>query len=377
MSITFSKLARLRACAASEALPQVFSPPSEHADRGNAIHAYLCKRSQGALKADALAAVPLEWRDLCAALPEVSPGTAEMAFAWNYETGAVRVLGEDIGRDYKLEEGEIAGTADLVGIDCNAARAEVTDYKAGFLDVEPARTNLQLGALAMCVAKVADVSAVLVRIRKITESGEFIDNEHELDAFDLAGIESELREILKHVRTAQRIVRAGGTPNVVEGEHCRWCPAKLACPAKVSALVQLRTPGGLSQKFEALLGEAPAQALAAYEAAEEAMKTIRAQLYAYARENPIALPDGQVFGPVSTTREQVDASVAWPVLLELGSQVSADAIEAKTSKAAIERAIAKHGHAERKKEVFGRLRDVGAFLSKTTEAITKHREKTK
>jgi Protein of unknown function (DUF2800) len=365
--ITFSKLDRLEKCAGGHALPQVYSEGAA-ASRGSAIHAYLCNVSLGV--ADALTQVPEEHRAFCAALPPPDAGIPELAVAYNYETGAVRELGVNIGREYELQPGEIGGTLDLAKPD------EVHDYKAGFLDVEGPETNLQLGAQALVWARLRGLSEVKATVRKITEAATFEDRTATLDVFALAEVERRIREIVRWCRRAEHVVRAGGVPDVSDGEHCRWCPARAACPAKVAALVQLRQPDGLAKRFEALLGEAPAEALALYERAEEAMKTIRAQIYAFARENPIRLADGHVFGPRSSTREGVDARSAWPVLLEVGgAELAAAACEVETSKAAIERALAAAGLGARKREVFDLLRRANAITSKTTETVTRHKPK--
>jgi Protein of unknown function (DUF2800) len=370
---SLSAAERVSKCAASAALPRVYSEGS-HASRGKEIHAFLCAVLKGTPRDTALAAVPADLREFCAALPAPDAGTPELAFAWHSETGAVRVLGSDIGRDYQTDPAEIPGTADVVQLEPGACR--VDDYKSGFLEVTPAAANLQLGALALCAARVSGASEVTVRIRKITESATFEDDSAVLDVFALAEVEKLLKETVRHVHTALRLVRAKAMPNVTEGEWCRWCPARLACPAKMGAIMALRAPEGVATQFGALLGEDATQAHALYERAEEAMKTIRGQLYGYARDNPIRLPDGQVFGPVTSTREEVDATVAWPVLAELGPEVAAAAVEASSSKAAIDRALVRFGLGEKKREVMGRLRDAGAFISKETTTVRKHKEKT-
>jgi hypothetical protein len=370
---SFSALERVSKCAASAALPRVYSV-GDAAARGKHIHAFLCAISKGSSLDQALVGIPADLREFCAALPTPDPGTPEIAFAWHSETGAVRVLGSDIGRDYVTDPAEIPGTADVVLLE--PGRVRVDDYKAGFLDVEPAASNLQLAALALCAARVTGASEVTVRIRKVTESAAFEDDTATLDVFALAETEKLLKETVRHVHQALRIVRAKAVPHVSEGDHCRWCPVKLSCPAKVSALVALRTPEGVATQFSALLGEDAAQALALYERAEEAMKTIRGQLYGYARDNPIRLSDGQVFGPVTSSREEVDATRAWPVLAELGAEVAAAAVEASSSKAAIDRALVRFGLGERKREVMARLREVGAFTSKESTTVRKHKEKT-
>jgi hypothetical protein len=362
--ITFSKLDRLERCAASHALPQVYSE-GVHAARGSAIHAYLCALSLGTSREVALAAVPEEHRTLCAALDAPQAGTPELAVAWSFETGEARALGVNVGRDYETRDGEIAGTLDLL---VDGEPPEVIDYKAGFLDVAPPASNLQLGAQALSVARLRGAAEVKATVRKIKDDGTTEDRSHVLDVFALVEVEARIKEIVRYTRRAERLVRAGQTPDVAEGEHCRWCPARAACPAKVGALVQLRKPDGLAQRFEALLGEAPAEALALYERAEEAMKTIRGQLYAFAREQPITLPDGQVFGLRSTTRNSVDAQTALRVLTALvGSEAAAPAFELETSRAAILRAVPKAQH----KAALAALEEAGAFIPKTTETVTK------
>jgi RecB family exonuclease len=373
--LTFSALPRLEKCAASVALPWA-TRESGASSRGTAIHAFLCALSKGTPRELALDGVPEEHRALCALLPDPDAGTPELAFAWNFETGAVRVLGSDLGRNYDTTPEEIAGSADLVVLD--PSRAEVTDYKTGARAVDPAADNLQLGALALCVAKLTGARTVRVRIRKITEVGAFEDEVAELDAFALAWVEERLRTVVQRVRAAQRATESGSAPDVAEGDHCFFCPARLACPAKVAALVQLRTPQAVVARFAALLTEDAAAAYTVYERAEEALRTIRRQLYAYAAQQPIPTGDGQLFGAVSDSREEVDGARALAVLLaEVGPAVASKAITAESSKAAIERALSGAGLKTRRREVFRRLRDAGAITKRTTTRVRKFKEHTK
>lgn len=370
--ISFSKLARLRQCASSAALPQIYSESGDAAQRGNEIHAYLCRKSQGKSQDECEKGLSKENVLFCRNLPFPLDGTPEMAMAWHEDTGNVRMLGEDIGRNYVLLDGEIAGTADLVAINVDTGTPIVSDYKTGRWDAEHPSTNLQLGALAVCVAKLAEASRVIVRIIKVLDDATFHVTEHTLDAFDLAAVETEMRQIMRRVRSAERMVRAGQIPDLTEGPECTFCNAKLHCPAKVGALVQLRNPTGLARRFDALLGEDPAEALALFEKAEEAVKTLRGQLYAFAKENPIRTKEG-IFGPVPRTVEGVDAALAVPVLRSLGDSFAGDAVEVSTSKAAIERACQAHGID--KKEVMAALRSANAFSTKTTETIRLHKER--
>lgn len=368
-----SSWSRVRACAASVVLPQVRGE-SEAGVRGHAIHAFVEAVAQGADRAEALAKVPEQWRSTCEQL-EVREGVPEIAFAVRVADGAVRELGRSIERDYKLGIGEIAGTADLVRTD--GEHVHVLDYKTGRA-VEAAGRNAQLRFLAYAAAKVFAATRATVTLVYVHEDGSTHEDSAELDAFDLAEIPGELRQSWERIGQAKDDVKRGRQPALFEGEHCRYCPARTACPAKVAMLRELATPSDLAARFAAEL--TPETARLAYERVQRAsgvVADLRAALYAYGRENPIVLGDGRVFGPVETAREELDARVVFEVLREEhGPDVAMAAVELTATKAGLERALkplaARGQLAALKRTVLGKVEAAGGVRVEVKQTVREH-----
>src|SRR5207237_1289705 len=143
-------------------------------------------------------------------------------------------------------------------------------------------------------------------------------------------------------------------------------------------LVRLGAPQGIEQRFDALLTGATArQAYEVYQRAEEVMGAIRGKLYAWARENPIELDGGKVFGLTEMERESVDGGIVYTVLASLyNHDVAAKACEYTSSKAAIERAlkeVAPRGSlAAYKRKALDEIAARGGIEVKKIETIKEH-----
>jgi hypothetical protein len=374
--LSASSLQRVDACPASAVLPRSVHD-SPWSAKGTEIHAHLKRLAQGVSVDESLKQVPETWRSICAEIPDPGKGIAEVAFAYDVETGKVRELGRDIDRQYgKLAPTEIPGSLDFL---CMVGDVlHIDDYKSGRTEVPPARENLQLHTQALMACRAYGASKARVSLVHIRDDGSTYRDAHDLDAFDLAEVADRLSRLWTRVQIAKKAVAQGKQPDVREGKHCEFCPAKNACPAKVAWLVRLGAPQGIEQRFDALLTGATArQAYEVYQRAEEVMGAIRGKLYAWARENPIDLGDGKVFGPTTFERETIDGEVAWKALESLhGTNVAMRACELTTSKAAIERAlkeIAPRGSlAAFKRKALDEIAERGGIEVKVSETIKEH-----
>lgn len=334
-----SSLQRVAACPASAVLPQMHRDGAA-ADRGTAIHAFQAARAEGKADDEALKLVPAEYHQACKTLEHPGTGVAEPAFALDVRSGKARLIGLNIGRDYgKTALTEIPGSADLVRVESD--HVVVDDYKTGRTEVPPPDRNLQLGFLARCATKVYGRSRAVVRIVTVFEDGGTYTQAAELDQFDLLRIERTVREAFDAVDKAARDIKEDKQPALREGSHCKYCPARAGCPAKVGLIQRLTQPEVIKEEFRAALnGNTAATAYEMVERASDVLNDLRGQLYQWAQENPIALPDGKVFGPVEQTREEISGEVAHRVLKELhGDAVALSAVELSATKASIERAL--------------------------------------
>lgn len=359
---TASGLSRDERCPPNRVLPQV-QTNNPDALRGRAGHRFLELVGGGMSPTLALAEVPEEYQAMCAdidleGLPlDLGEYLQEVAFAFSLDTGEARELGRGLERDYsQVRPGEIAGTADVVHRDC----VEVYDYKFDSFEptCPPPGNNPQLLFLALAAARLRGVDRARVTIIHIRPDGTHWEESDDLDAFDLDAFELRLRAIRAGVVAAQAIVARGLIPSVEQGPWCRYCPATAHCPA-IAAL--LRAAAGEPEEVLALRGvvraddpEAvhmltrelarhPEHAAKAYQRmrqVENALKVAKTALYLYASEQPIALDDGQVYGPVRTERKEWDGRKTRGAMLELhGPEVAEAACDYETSATAVARAL--------------------------------------
>lgn len=347
--ITASALPRLLNCPASAVLPRAENA-NEWADSGNDDHA--------ALAADTLAGTLDERLAL-----HVPPGSrVEVAVAFDVSTGAARIIGENIGRAYgDLAPFEIAGSIDVLGIVGDAV--VVLDWKTGFKDVEPAATNGQLRFYALAACRALGRDRAVLRI-VYTQTGRC--DEAEMDALDLAGFAAEVEGL--HARVAA--LKAGGGPyNTREGSWCRHCASKHACPSKRALLVQIASGGLASVGATEMTSEIARTAALNVLAAEQLVADAKKRLDAYVTTNgPIELSPGRFYGRyVRPGNEKVDGAVALRVIREVCGELvepfADEALEVKTSKAAIKRAAKAVGEPQLEKAVLGRIRTLGGIAS--------------
>jgi PD-(D/E)XK nuclease superfamily protein len=313
-----SAAARTLACPAWLAFPHV-DHESEHAARGHVIHRYGKAVLSGTAPLQALAAVKdPETRATCAAIDWAKVGgdlrdvVCEAAYAVDVKARTARFIGVDIGRDYErngpLGEWEVPGACDLVGNNPDG-RPVVDDLKTGFLDVEPAAYNAQGLMLASAVHLHHGAAEVEFRISHLKASGKVWNDAAVHTALDVDNFLDDYEAALVEAREAKHVYLAGGTPNVTEGEHCRYCPAANHCPAK-ARLVRAMLPE-LEGVDAALATATPEQAGAAWALAHDRiaplLNRILDLLKERARRERLPLPDGRELRESLSARETLHA----------------------------------------------------------------------
>jgi RecB family exonuclease len=343
--ITASRLQRAVCCPASVVLPQV-QEESEPARRGTAIHAFLAAVPDVGRDA-ALAEVPADYRADCEVIDletlpiaDLDEIAAEVAFAFDVETGEARELGRNIGRAYQVGPTEIAGTADVVAF--GPFELYVADFKTGRGIVASPRANWQLKLLALAASRTYGVDQVRVAIIRLREDGTPEYESAVFTAFDLDLAAAELRDLVQSINRLQTAVANGLVPDVNTGAHCRRCAAAPACPAFKGLVQRLAgEPDAVADQITAeLTPETAARAWARLKQVEEIIRRAREGLYAFARETPIQLGDGRVLGETATRRRVLDGRVAYDCLEKLhGLAVAEAAVDVEASQASIERAL--------------------------------------
>jgi CRISPR/Cas system-associated exonuclease Cas4 (RecB family) len=357
-----SQLHRVAACVGSEVLPHAGSI-SRPASRGHIIHAFLAAVSAVG-REQALLAVPPEDREACEAIPvqelpafQPEAYAPEVSFAYDATKDTARETGRGLERDAAraaARDGEMPMTADVVGLTADAV--VVYDYKTGWGHVDRPAVNWQVRTYALAAARAYGKEHAVVGIIRVLDGGTIWWDRAEMDALDLDAHAAELRQLLARRKLAILAHQEKQVlPKLVEGEHCRYCPALPYCPAKVKLLqeaIALRpdAPPDLEREVSAALTpETAASAWRKLEQAQKLIERLQAVVKDYARQHPVPLGDGYVLGEVTKARESIVAERAQEVLRQrfgdqIGGVVYSESVEVKTAvtKSALKSALNKY-----------------------------------
>lgn len=343
---TGSKLELALACAASQALGHVDTAFKSGED-GKAKHEALAEAIDPVIGAaynppPHLVAFLDSLNDDPATLAPIRGSRAEVTLAWDYQHDAGRELGARLERAYSMAKPtEYVGTADYLRVEADCVM--VADLKTGMAEVTAPGRNPQLRFLALAACRANGLQRARVGILHAPEGRAPWWSWAELDAFELEVVAMDLRKLAERIGYARNDADKGRMPWLNAGEHCQWCPARFACPARVGmAKAMASDPSGYALSLKHGLEDdgLASAALARWQAARRILDEVGAALHARAKERPIPTADGMVWGPVESTREVIDAEAAWPVIEELvGPDSVRAAFTVETSKAGIERAV--------------------------------------
>lgn len=329
MNTSPSSLARELACPGSSLLPQTDSI-SEPGLRGTALHAFRCAIGMGLGRDLAASKLSEKWRETALKMelpPGIDPraGVPELCIAWNVETGETRELGRGgtLSRDELralARDGEMVLTADWVALDESAVH--VDDLKTGWSAVDKAEVNAQLAAYAVALAKHFGRDRAHVSITRLLDDGSSFVDRATLDALDLDDAEVKIRNHVRAMAERERLFRREGVlPKLVEGAHCKFCPAFKVCPAKGAllraALVDGDAPPRILAGFDLPLSATDAAALwPRLLLAEDLIEKVKKSIRELAAREPLTLPNGKVLGEVEKSKRSVDAAVVKQVVSE-------------------------------------------------------------
>lgn len=310
-------------CTGKRNLPQVKQDEESVSDRmkhGTAVHKFLedifMFRKDPALVwelaiAAALANMPEgESKDFCKIIDPsaIIPNgmvQAESAYAYRVSDGHVVHLGAGLSRQYGVDGAtHIPATADCV---CLVDRNGVShwcvgDYKVTDSDLwaPPPQKSGQLKFLGLCVMKLKKLDHVILQTIRISGSGKHYVDEWTMDQFECDAFEKQLR----HSLTAP--------PVLVEGAHCQACNAFKVCPAKTSMIAgALEESDKAEMALEITEQNAPAF-VQRLEDLEDLLGFYREQVKEYAKNFPVQMPNGDVYGPKRKTyRSVTDPDGAW------------------------------------------------------------------
>lgn len=330
-----SSTERLIACPASVVLPRV-NRTSEYAERGHGIHAYIRDVLSGVLWPDALLRVDeehrptcrsIDWFKLCGDITEIK---SEAAYAIDVRARTARFLGCNVGRDYEraalktgapLGEWEIPGAIDIDGVTKGEGVPVIDDVKSGHLDVTPAAENGQLLFFASARHLIGGHPVVLGRISKVKEDGAIWNDVASFDTLAIDDYLDSLELAVERSQEQRRVYLAGGTPEVAEGAHCRYCAAANACPAKVAlAKHMLSTLAPVQEGIaEMSLAEAGQAWELVHEKAAPLVELMEEALKERARREPLPLSGGRELREAPYEKESPMFAAAIELAKSLGA----------------------------------------------------------
>jgi hypothetical protein len=275
----------------------------------------------------------------------------EVALQYDVLDSTARVLGYRIERDYP-ETGETVavGTTDIIGVatdidDCLV----IADVKTGRHRVTEARKNWQLRLLALAACTVTGYERARIAIVYVAEDGSHDASDSAVvDVFDLAADADELRKLLVRGLTLEE--RGVTLADTNDGEQCRYCPAKIACPryAAPSRDLAVIDPTTALMRFRAEIATDDGAAWWWERKAKmrELLDMMDEELEPIAMARPFTLSNGDVVGPVTergdryvTDPDAVHARIAGAVGVEKADAVMPLIVKRKTAVGAIEKAL--------------------------------------
>jgi len=322
--LSASGLERALACESSVVLPQV-NTSTEPAARGTSIHAFVRRVLAGVSKEKALAHVEVEHRPTCELIDfrklgsDLTDVRAEVAYAYDARTRAVRVVGVNIGRNYgPMGPSEIAGTNDFEGTRFDGVPV-VADVKTG-MPVTACAENPQMKFHALVRMIATGAQEVEARILYVREGGDVYADCYTFDLFELESFGDELAELLGRVESAFAQYAEKGHARLSTGDHCRYCGALVSCPAYVSLARTMATDlEDIGARIAAL---SPEEAGVAWEKAkriEKLLENVLDGMKAYAIQNTIPLPNGQTVKSVTFERNDFSRNEALVMLRKKGA----------------------------------------------------------
>lgn len=355
-----------------------WEPSSPAAEHGNAVHA--------------LGEAIVEGREVeCSAevepyrapLAEASESlrregwrlSAEVPIAYDPRARSARVLRKGGGhRAYSdVRASEMPGTADVVG--GKPGRLIIADFKTGRGAREhSAIETVQMRVLAVAFAAAYKLDSAEVALIHV-EPGDYRIDRCELFAWDLEESADQLAALMDVV-----------DPVPQPGAHCTsmWCPIRAVCPATIAAVERINGeaarafPSGMLEVDDDDKAKAARVALKLYDERSEAL---RRSLHDYVRHRgPIDMGDGTRYGLTVQERERVSLDVDAARLL--ADHGAADAIEYRTSKEAIKRALAarypgRGKSTQRFRDLLEELRGRGSVSTSTFERFDTFKNDTK
>ena len=227
----------------------------------------------------------------------------EVPFAFDATSSRARRLPGGQHRDYSSAlQHEIPFTVDYVAY--SARDVEVGDWKTGYgAHVDRTSGNWQVGIAAIAAAELFNAETVTGKIHYLDT--DFTDI-YRFSATELRFLASDIQRVIQTVD--------GSQPN--PGDHCKYCPARLACPAVASAISSVAASPGVRWSLDRITLQNDALMAMHLPALKAAVDAVEKALKSRCKEG-LPLPNGKIWKPIVQRRVSIDTE---KVKAELGER---------------------------------------------------------
>lgn len=253
-----------------------------------------------------------------------------------------------------MEDPRTSGQADYVFMSRARDFAIIVDYKTSYGDHAIAPDNKQLRALAVMAWRTYNVQSIYVLIVQP------LTGKPVVALYDLSLLEAAEREMDFHLTLTE-----SPDSEPISGPHCRFCSAKLICPAALACLEALQTAPALDAN-----GLTIALLLDQAAVAEMVIKDVRTRAKDALAENSSSIP-GWGLEDTGSTSEISNVGEVHAGLVAGGYLTTTVFVRdcIKIVKGDTEKAIAAH--------TGGKLADAKAAFKKVAEPFTTYKPKAK
>lgn len=203
-----------------------------------------------------------------------------------------------------------SGVPDLLAF--KGGKCLCIDYKFGRIAVPHAKDNKQLKWLAALIDRKYSVTSVTVCIIQPSAGG------FTMHTYDKAALKKARASVLRTLRKME-----GGKTAPKAGDHCKYCPARVACPAAAKQVQALASVN----KVEALSADQMSQTLDMLDSVESTVRAIRKRATEMLKDDADAIP-GYTLKRASSRRSIADAAAAYHTLKREGLATEGQFLEA-------------------------------------------------
>lgn len=315
-----SSLERVMLCQASDIVPIRITNTdgNEFSEFGTAKHNFIDSITQGMSRDEALSRVTDKYRKACELissefLAKFRDIKTELSFAVDLETGGAMYLGNHLNRDYPdVGESYRTGTCDIMAVNAETGIPVLADMKSGRFTTECSE-NWQIRFLAYAMHYIYNYPKIECHLIYLREGEDPIFDTFTFEEHHFKEIKVGLLKLWKELIRQEKNFLEQGVLELKEGvKQCEYCPAMVACPAKIGALVALgkkATDADLDKvptAIQNMTNEQAKDAWVRYKKVDAYWKLADKQMKEFVKQKSIDLGNGKSVAAVTCKRSYTD-----------------------------------------------------------------------